>query len=330
MLKLIRFVTFAFVMGLAVVCPVPLHAWSEGGHHLIASIAFGLLTPEEQTKLLAILGKHPRYSEDFMTPDKLPDQREIDRWLVGRAGYWPDVARRQPEYHRSTWHYELGSSATIGNSSGIPVPDRPGPLPADADLQTKDLYIAQALELSKKVMGDKTRSDTDRAIALCWIGHLVADAHQPCHAGSLYMEKVFEEKDGDRGANRILTKQRGNMHALWDGLLGADWSLRGTRRRMVEITQDAELVRLGEQAAANTNELNPQKWLAESRQLAVEHVYTPEVMESLQLVARGVVSEPQEIELSEAYLQNAGRVSQRRAIQAAYRLAEVWREAIKA
>jgi hypothetical protein len=99
---------------------------------------------------------------------------------------------------------------------------------------------------------------------------------------------------------------------------------------MVEITQDAELVRLGEQAAANTNELNPQKWLAESRQLAVEHVYTPEVMESLQLVARGVVSEPQEIELSEAYLQNAGRVSQRRAIQAAYRLAEVWREAIKA
>ena len=28
--------------------------------------------------------------------------------------------------------------------------------------------------------------------------------HQPCHAGSLYMEKVFVEEDGDRGANRIL------------------------------------------------------------------------------------------------------------------------------
>jgi hypothetical protein len=308
---------------------VPVHAWSEGGHHLIAAIAFSLLTPDEQTKLLAILEKHPRYSDDFKTPDNLPDQREIDRWLAGRAGYWPDVARRQPEYHRSTWHYELGSSATIGNSSGIPVPDRPGPLPVDADLQTKDLYIAQALELSKKVMGDKTRSDADRAIALCWIGHLVADAHQPCHAGSLYMEDVFEEKDGDRGANRIPTKQRGNMHALWDGLLGADWSLRGTRRRMVEITQDAELVQLGQAAVANASEMDPQKWLEESRQLAVEHVYTPEVMESLQLVSRGVITEPQEIELSEAYLKNAGRVAQRRAVQAAYRLAEVLRQALK-
>lgn len=178
-------------------------------------------------------------------------------------------------------------------------------------------------------MGDKTRSDADQAIALCWIGHLVADAHQPCHAGSLYMENVFEEKDGDRGANRIPTKQRGNMHALWDGLLGADWSLRGTRSRMVEITQDAELVQLAQAAVANESELDPQKWLQESRQLAVQHVYTPEVMESLQLVSRGVVTEPQEIELSEAYLKNAGRVAQRRAVQAAYRLAEVWRQALK-
>lgn len=39
-----------------------------------------------------------------------------------------------------------------------------------------------------------------RAIALCLIGQLVADIHQPCHAGSLYMEGVFAESDGDRGA----------------------------------------------------------------------------------------------------------------------------------
>jgi hypothetical protein len=33
------------------------------------------------------------------------------------------------------------------------------------------------------------------------------------------MEGVFENKDGDRGANSIPTKQRQNMHALWDQLL---------------------------------------------------------------------------------------------------------------
>ena len=30
-----------------------------------------------------------------------------------------------------------------------------------------------------------------------------ADAHQPCHAGSLYAESVFPE--GDRGANTTIT-----------------------------------------------------------------------------------------------------------------------------
>lgn len=37
------------------------------------------------------------------------------------------------------------------------------------------------------------------------------------------------------------------------------------------------------------------------------------------------VMDIQAINLSEAYLKNAGGVAQRRAVQAAYRLAEVWR-----
>jgi hypothetical protein len=43
------------------------------------------------------------------------------------------------------------------------------------------------------------------------------------------MEGVFEKKDGDRGANSIPTKQRQNMHALWDQILGEDFALRTMR-----------------------------------------------------------------------------------------------------
>ena len=49
------------------------------------------------------------------------------------------------------------------------------------------------------------------------------------HAGSLYTEGVFEKKDGDRGANSISTKQRQNMHALWDQISGKDFALRTIR-----------------------------------------------------------------------------------------------------
>ncbi len=90
---------------------------------------------------------------------------------------------------------------------------------------------------------------------------------------------------------------------------------------MFEISTDAELVSFGSEAG---RKLDPQDWLEESRALAVSNVYTPEILTKLELVARGVVAKPEVIDLSEAYLKNAGRVAQRRAIEAANRLAAEW------
>jgi len=323
-----RIIASLLIVLLAV--PTPILAWSEGGHHLIAAVAFSLLTEKEQAELISVLQKHPRYAQDFVPPEKLPNDEERTRWLVGRSGYWPDVARRQPLYHRSTWHYELGPSLVIGDRTKLLVPDRPGALPVDATLETQELHIAQALQICRNVLSNKTQDAGDRALALCWIGHLVADSHQPCHAGSLYMEGVFEKKDGDRGANSIPTKQRQNMHALWDQLLGQDFALGSMRRRYAEIVTSSELKAIGEQAIAVPGGLDPLVWLEESRKLATEHVYSPEVLESLERVKRGLVDKPETLELPEAYLKNAGRIAQFRATEAGYRLAGVWRECLKA
>jgi len=305
--------------------PLPVQAWSEGGHHLIALMAFELLDKDQQQKLVEVLAKHPRFTDDFAPPTDLKNEKEEDRWRIGRAGYWPDVARRQSLYHRASWHYELGSALTIGNVSG--VPSRPGLLPEVASLQTQELHISQAIVLCRNVFREQINSPQDRAIAFCWLSHLVADAHQPCHAGSLYLEGVFEDSDGDRGANRILTKQRGNLHALWDQLLGDKHSVNGTRRRMLEIFSDQALMELGLNALSKPDGMDPQLWLSESRTLAVESVYTSEVLNPFEAVYRGVVEKPETISLSEDYLKNAGRIAQRRAIEAAHRLASEWRKA---
>ena len=151
-----------------------------------------------------------RFGDDFQPPAKVTGHRDVLHWTIGRAGYWPDIARSQPFYNRPSWHYQLGSSLTIGNN--VNVPATPGPVSPDATLESKDLHIAQAVELCRSVLRDQSRSDGDRALAICWLAHLVADAHQPCHAGSLYVDGIFP--DGDRGANSIPTKQGRNMHAL--------------------------------------------------------------------------------------------------------------------
>ena len=294
--------------------------WSEGGHHIIALMAYNLLSKDEQAKFLSLLESHPRFEADFNPPKGLPNEDEMARWRVGRAGYWPDVARKQPKYNRPNWHYELGSTKSIGDLTKLKVPDFPGPLPSDANLETQDLYASQAIELGRRVLSDKSQSAADRAIALSWLAHLVADVHQPCHAGSLYVEGVFPE--GDRGANSIKTKQRNNMHALWDGLLGESFDLQGTRKRIVEIRDNPEFLEMGKLAATN---LDSQAWLSESRSFALNAVYSEEVLSHLQLVNRGVTSEPAVLDLTEEYLKNAGRVAQVRAIEAAHRLAAVWR-----
>jgi len=195
------------------------HGWSEAGHHIIAEIAYDLLKPEKQANLLAVLAAHPRYEEDFTPPTKIAD---VPRWRIGRAGYWPDIAQQLPKYNRPSWHFQLGATLVIGDATKVNVPTETNVLPDDATLETKDLHVVQAIKLCRRILADKSQPAGDRAIALCWLGHLVADIHQPCNAGSIYVEGVFP--NGDHRANRI--KILGdNLYSLWDGLLGRQLNL---------------------------------------------------------------------------------------------------------
>ncbi|WP_428308491.1 S1/P1 nuclease [Lacipirellula sp.] len=297
-------------------------AWSESGHHLVALLAFDDLTPDEQQKLLSILAAHPRYAEDFTPPEKISN---ADRFRIGTAGYWPDIARKLPEYNRPSWHYQLGATLTMGEAAELQVPETPGLLPADATLETQELYIAQAIELCRRTLNDETALPADRAIALCWLGHLVGDAHQPCHAGSLYAAGLFPE--GDRGANSIPTRQKNNMHALWDGLLGGGYSEGALDRRVKEIAAP-EFAVASEAAMTVQDPLKPLVWLAESRTAAVDHAYTHEVLGPVKATMEEG-GELLEIYFSDAYLKQAGKLAQLRAAAAGKRLAAIWREGIK-
>jgi hypothetical protein len=302
--------------------------WSTGGHHIIASLAYQMLSDVDKQTLIELLKQHPQFDTEFVPPAEVDSPEQFRLWIAGRAGYWPDVARGYPEFHRSTWHYQLGSTLVLGNASFINVPATPTELPADANLSTQDLYIGQAIELCRRVLGSADASASDRALAICWLAHLVGDSHQPCHAGSLYAEIVFPE--GDRGANSIRTRQARNMHALWDQLLGQRYAHGDIRRRMVEIQTDAQLVTLADAAMAQPSCLEPLVWLRESRDAGLQFVYTPEVIETVLGAQRAGAISLEPITLSEEYLKNAGRTAQSRALLAARRLAAVWSESFAA
>ncbi len=54
-------------------------------------MAFDQLPPERKAELLRILKEHPRFAEDFKIPANV---KNAEHWLIGRAGYWPDVVAK--------------------------------------------------------------------------------------------------------------------------------------------------------------------------------------------------------------------------------------------
>ncbi len=299
-------------LALVLLSPQLLFGWSEGGHNVIGFLAFKRLPADKQERFLAIMKQHPNFEKDFNVPKNVSEAGDDPLWIAGRACYWPDVARSYKEYHRSTWHYQLGPSLVIGDRSKLKIPDTPGPLPAGATLETQELHIEQAIELCRNVMKSNAK-DSDKAIALCWLGHLVGDYHQPCHTGSLYCEQ-FAGKDGDRGANSIETKQSKNLHALWDGLLGQRYDHSDVKRRVFELEQ------IQQRSSSGAVDDPVSAWAQEGKVKLT--VYTPEVLKWVE----GDRTEP--LELSENYLKAAGAFSKLRAKKAAERLAVIWAESI--
>ena len=102
------------------------------------------------------------------------------------------------------------------------------------------------------------------------------------------------------------------MHALWDGLLGRTFNEGDVNRRIAEIQKTEFTFGL----------TNPDQWLQESRNIAKSDVYTAEVLEHITVAMRAKSKTIAELDLSENYLKNAGRVAQIRAFEAAARLAD--------
>ena len=316
-------IRIAMALLVSILIARPCSAWWEGGHHLIAVMAYELLSEGEQHELQTILAAHPRITEDFVPPIQVIGPEETNLWRIGRAAYWPDVARSQPKFTRPNWHFQLGATLAVG--APVNVPKISGAVPESATLDTENLHIAQAVELCRKVLRDKTRPNSDRALAICWLAHLVGDAHQPCHSGSLYFAGIFP--DGDRGANFIPTKQSENLHFLWDGLLGQQFDAGDVRHRSRTIVSESQLWSDAAKAAQKDGGLDPLTWLAESSEYGRSHVYTREVLSAVEAATRAS-QKLEMIELSEGYLQGAGEVARIRAAFAAHRLAAILRQGL--
>ena len=285
------------------------------------------MTDAQRQAIVEILRKHPRFGSDFRIPDFVRPEQEGE-WLFQQAAIWPDTVRGGPPertaFHRGRWHYVnvphfLSTADEAALEGDIDVNLSVDPPVGDFD--DKDMNVIQAIRNSARILKDPQQLDSTRAVHICWLLHLIADLHQPLHSTALFSEEMFPQ--GDRGGNSIRTTQLNNLHSSWDRAFGDGSRFDESRNIAIQLLADDALAPVVAEAASTSNSV--EAWRDQSHEIAIEHVYTPEVVNVLRsLEEGGQDTDDQPLTLSSDYLTQRRAVSDRQALRAGVRIASVF------
>ncbi|HTY25213.1 MAG TPA: S1/P1 nuclease [Desulfomonilaceae bacterium] len=189
-------------------------AWNKSGHMISAAIAYADLkerNPAVITKIIEVLKQHPDFQS--MWSDQLSQVDDPDLCLIMLAARWPDDIKKQTHKYNH-WHY-------------VNIPYRPG---TNGVLIPQGESIVTAFPDKLSIAKSQSANDKDRAVALCWMLHLIGDVHQPLHTIALITEQ-FPGPKGDEGGNLFFIRERPNsstkdLHALWDDLISTSEEFR--------------------------------------------------------------------------------------------------------
>jgi len=185
----------------------PAFAWTRAGHMVTAAIAYDELMasdPRIVDRIVDMLSHHPERGP-FEVAVARTTGAERTRRIFLETARWPDDIRGGA-YDHPSWH-----------AAFRPIIDPQEPPPkSPPDIVGYEAF--EALPLNVHMVEDTRAPDYDRAVALCWVFHIVGDIHQPLHTGELYSRDF---PDGDRGGSRAFvldpkTHQPINLHWFWD------------------------------------------------------------------------------------------------------------------
>ena len=284
---------------LLLIAATPARAWSAQGHMSTGLIAYDLLAARDPAAIQAIdalMRHHPdraRFDSVLAGLDGPYRQRRLLE-LIAR---WPDDIRHTRYDHRH-WHHQLRVVA------GWRVFDR-------VRLGEADHGFRRSLDLLRDAKADPAR----RAVALCWLFHIVGDMHQPLHAGHRMDDRFpLTDRAGTIGwVRRAPDAAPETFHHFWDQAAdrsGDDWAGADL------IVEAARTVPEVEPEPVEDFEAAYRAWVRESEQLAADTAYQGAALDESRHPATAPVLPPD-------YVASARMIADRRLGQAGERLAGV-------
>ncbi len=290
-------------------------AWSMGGHRVTGVIAARDIAASPARvieALTVIMRSHPAAAafESRVNEAGSEPVTRLER-LFAEMAQWPDEVRSGPlkNYHRGSWHT-------------IDIPYIAAGFKPAFEPQVAAENLLTALRENTRTAADASAPAADRAVALCWIFHLVGDMHQPLHAATLY-NAVFP--DGDRHGGLFWVRPpSGNdavsLHYFWDSIVHRSQKMPDVERTATQLLNayaPAALDEMRERPYRGADSF--ERWAREeSHRLAISEGYR-----NGQLA--GAAERRNAPHLVEEYVANARALATRRMALAGYRLAEVLR-----
>ncbi len=298
------------------------------GHMATGAVAYRVLKQDSPTtvgKVVALLKKHPYYEEKWKSKlEDLAEDEDQDEYLFMLATRWADDARGDERFYPEGGHIE--------SIHYINLPFKPDGQPTTVQTAPEDqINILRGYAEARKTLSNPNADDEKRAVALCWVLHLIGDAHQPLHTTALFTE-TFQLKDhgklvGDRGGTWFFVRanpmaQNGeSLHHIWDGFITSKVKYRENRNAVIALMEKPEHV-----AAKFADELQEndfERWVATSFELAKKYVYYHEG-----LLLKGGTTRTTPQDLPEGYIKASEAIAKRQGVLAGYRMAATLKTAL--
>ena len=172
----------AVVISLALISvSSPVRGWGAVGHHVIARIAWSLMSPAARERAGALL--NGRMDE-----------------FVASATWADEIRSAKPQTYN--WHFV-----------DIPVGEARYSEVRDCQASEKGDCVIAEIARARAEIADASRPQADRAESLKYLIHFVGDVHQPLHAIDNHDRGGNDVRvmalRGDEGRNT-------NLHAAWD------------------------------------------------------------------------------------------------------------------
>jgi len=286
--------------------------------------------PELIEKIGLLFLKHPDPAPFWVAAGEAKGKERVRRMFI-ECARWADDSKFTGN-DRLTWHSARWA---------IVAKDAPPEVKAAAARQGKPAGQAiEALTLNSAMLSNPESGPPERALALCWLLHVLGDIHQPMHVSDLF-SKDFPTGNGGATMSYVLdpvTKKPIPLHVLWDSNALRVPSLEEVGKHTKAFMEKYPRSSFPELKAHPFSDPNAfEEWAKESHQVAVDWAYdvktVPDpnkdqpaeklVANMINFILNGVSPVKEAPELPAGYWEKLQSTAERRITLAGYRIADV-------